>query len=55
MSKIKTTLSYSDGEPNRRYNRFIVEKITLKISIEEKKHYKQEEIYMRGVLYRMKT
>lgn len=50
----KTTLSYPDEPNNRRY-RFDLKSITYKMAHLEKNQYKEEKIYMRGVLRKMKT
>lgn len=50
----KTTLSYPDEPNNRRY-RFEIKSITYKMTHLEKNQYKEERIYMRGVLRKMKT
>jgi len=52
--RIKTTLSYPSDSNNESY-RFRKKTILWKITRTEKNQYKEEPIYMRGVLIRMKT
>lgn len=52
--RTKTTLSYPNDSNNESY-RFRKKTILWKITRTEKNQYKEEPIYMRGVLIRMKT
>lgn len=52
--RTKTTLSYPNDSNNESY-RFRKKTILWKTTRTEKNQYKEEPIYMRGVLIRMKT